>query len=76
MGNTYPLQRNGPTQYTGKSPSAVTDESEKYKSMLGTLAASEDVGLFYQLNAAAPETAQTLDQKAAQGPIEAGGMYA
>lgn len=55
MANTYPLKPIAPTQYVGKSPSAVTDQSEAYKKMLGTQAAIEDVGLFYQLNTVATQ---------------------
>ncbi len=79
MANTYPLQRSGASQYTGKSPSAVTNQAEQYKNMLGSQVASEDVGLFYQLNNAAganQETAQSLDRKIYGGPVEAGGQYA
>lgn len=80
MANTYPLKPIEPTQYVGKSPSAVTDQSEAYKNMLGTQAAAEDVGLFYQLNQVA--TAVTEDAKDqgqtvnGQTPIEANSVLA
>lgn len=77
MANTYPLQK-VQTQYTGKSPSAVTDQAEAYKNMLGFQAASEDVGLFYQLNRSA--SAVTSDSYEPDGvrsrPIEANSVYA
>jgi hypothetical protein len=90
MADTFPLQKIQ-TQYTGKSPSAVTDQAEAYKNMLGFQAAGEDVGLFYQLNqiAAVPpvevETYTNSNSRQLQNikrygnyaePIEAGGVYA
>lgn len=89
MANTYPMSKKQ-TQFTGKSPSAVADDSEGYKNMLGFQAAGEDVGLFYQLNqiAAAPpveveaytnSNSRQLQNISRYGnystPIEAGGVY-
>lgn len=77
MAMTFPLNRQQ-TQFTGKSPSAVTDESERYKNMLGFQAAGEDVGLFYQLNQAATALKNdTYEPEAARSrPIEANSAYA
>jgi hypothetical protein len=86
---TWPLSHSSNT-FTGKSPSATTDEAQKYKDMLGFQAAGEDVGLFYQLNqtaAAEPEEPVAYgNSKSRQSqnianygndarPIEAGGVY-
>lgn len=80
MANSYPLKPIEATQYLGKSPSAVTDESAKYKAMLGFQAASADVGLFYQLNqsAAAVSESEAANGNTVNGqtPIEANAMYA
>ena len=89
MANTWPLSRIQ-AQYTGKSPSATTDDSEGYKNMLGFQAAAEDVGLFYQLNrvaSAPPEEVEAYTNSKSRQlqnisrygnyaePIEAGGVY-
>lgn len=52
---TFPLNSDpqGPTSQT-----SATQLSERYKNMLGSQAASFDVGLFYQLEQAAKETEQ------------------
>lgn len=76
MADTFPLKNTGPTPYTGKSPSAVTNEAQRYKNMLGFQAASEDVGLFYQLNQNAIGNTDIRNIDPAAGrPIEAGGVY-
>lgn len=79
MADTYPLKRNGVAPYTGKSPSAVTDEAARYKEMLGFQAAGEDVGLFYQMNQVATSIAESATTSATNarstGPVEAGGQY-
>lgn len=79
MANSYPLKAAGVTKYTGKSPSAVTDETAQYKEMLGTLAAGVDVGLFYQLNqsALAREQAEALNGTTTNDrtPLEANSVY-
>ncbi len=62
MAITYPLKPIEPTQYQGKSPSAVTNESKRYKDMLGSQAAGVDVGLFYQLNVNAVEAATAAEE--------------
>lgn len=78
--NPYPLQPSSPTQYTGKSPSATTDEVQRYRDLLGYQTASEDVGLFYQLNQVAGArteagvTPGTNDGY--NGPLEANSVYA
>lgn len=80
MANTYPLKPIEATQYKGTSPSAVTDESAKYKEMLGTQAAGVDVGLFYQLNQAALATTEVATATGGtvngRTPIEANSAYA
>lgn len=77
MANTFPLSKKQ-TQFTGKSPSAVTDDSEGYKNMLGFQAAGEDVGLFYQLNrSAAAVTSDTYEPDGVRSrPVEANSAYA
>lgn len=80
MANTYPLKPLQPSQYKGTSPSAVTDESAKYKDMLGSQAASVEVGLFYQLNRAAAAAAEdsVANGSSVNGrlPVEANATYA
>lgn len=80
MANTYPLKPAEVTQYRGTSPSAVTDQSEAYKAMLGAQAASVDVGLFYQLNQAAIKAEQDAMANGSQPnsrlPLEANSAYA
>lgn len=80
MANQYPLKPIAPTAYRGSTPSAVTDQVEQYRNMLGFQAASEDVGLFYQLNQVAGELTaeagvqgQTVNGRT---PIEANSAYA
>lgn len=88
--NPYPLQHSQ-DKFTGKSPSATTDEAQRYKDLLGFSAAGEDVGLFYQLNqiaAAEPEEVEAYTNSGSRQlqnisrygnyaePIEAGGKYA
>lgn len=80
MANTYPLKPITATQFKGTSPSAVTDESDKYKNMLGFQAASVDVGLFYQLNqsalAATSEAVANGGAVNGRAPVEANSTYA
>lgn len=80
MADQYPLKPITPTAYRGNTPSAVTDQVEQYRNMLGSQAAGEDVGLFYQLNQVASELTsnaqlqgQTVDGRT---PIEANSAYA
>lgn len=78
MARTYPMAPPTMTQSTGRSPSATTDESQKYKNMLGFQAAGEDVGLFYQMNQAAigNQDMSAVDERSSFQPVEAGGQYA
>lgn len=77
--NPWPLQNKGPQQFQDKSPSATTNEVDRYREMLGFQAAGEDVGLFYQLNRNASERDQAGTPgatSAGTGPIEANSRYA
>lgn len=67
------------------SQTTATQLTARYKNMLGSQAASFDVGLFYQLERSAEEAAamektgnsSTVNQYGSNGrPIEAGGVYA
>lgn len=75
----WPLKRTVPT-YTGKSPSATTDETQAYRDMLGSQAAGEEVGLFYQLNQAALSNTDTASSSTSSSsgftPLEANSAYA
>lgn len=75
MARTYPITQPSMTQSTGRSPSATTDESQKYKNMLGFQAAGEDVGLFYQMNQAAigNQDISAVDERSTFRPVEANG---
>lgn len=78
MARDYPIKTPTLTQSKGRSPSATTDESQKYKDMLGFQAAGEDVGLFYQMNQAAigNQDMSAVDERSSFRPVEANGQYA
>lgn len=67
-----------PLNNSDASANAAAEKlSTRYKNMLGSQAAGQDVGLFYQLDQSANARLNAVeDRSAASLPIEAGGQYA
>lgn len=74
----FPLTLAEPTQRAmDKTPMATSSQADLYNSMVGGSVASEDVGLFAQLNGSALSAQELLDAATDnRGPIEANSSMA